>query len=237
MARHHDRLPATNYPELSDWPEYTHLTAQHADLQARYRSSAQETDRLDRTRDTALEADREAYAQALLDGKDDPGQAQTHAHDQAAADKRRECDALRLAVQRTEVTIQELIEAEAPKRLAALESQADAEQRKTQAALAKFITFLVGMQETRAQAAWLRRVLSDGHATSYRGGNGIPTGHAEGLKAPNGYDHTLQNALDALDRTVQPAAPTEARAPGEHVPLRDQTWAEVGPAFNDWIDA
>lgn len=231
MARYADRLAAITYPEVSDWPAFTHLTAQHADLQARYRAAAQEADRLDRTRDTALEADREAYAQALLDGKDDPGQAHTQAHDKAAADKRRECDALRVAVQRTEDAIQDLLEAEGADKVAALGTRTDADRRKAQTAMAKLADLLGSIQENKAQVAWIQRALRDGRPTSYRGGAAASTGYAEGLKGPNGYDHTLADVFAALERAIQPPAPMAPRQPGRHVPPDQQNWGHVGAAL------
>lgn len=237
MARYRDRLAAITYPELGDWPEFTRLTAQHADLQARYRAAAEEADRLDRTRDTALEADREAYAQALLDGHDDPGQAHTHAHDKAAAAKRRECDALRVAVQRTEDAVQDLLGDDGQARMESLEAQADADRKKAQAAMAKLAAHLGSVQETKAQVAWVRKVLRDGRPTSYKGGKAATTGYAEGLKGPNGYNHTLKAVFAALDRALQPPAPAEPRRPGRHVPPDQQNWGHVGAALTSGRDA
>lgn len=231
MARYRDRLAAITYPDMGDWPEFTRLTAQHGDLQARYRAAAEEADRLDRSRDHALEADREAYAEALLDGQDDPGQAHTQAHDKAAADKRRECEALRVAVQRTEDAIQDLLEAEGQARVEALTAQADADRRKAQAAMSKLATLLGSVQETKAQVAWVRRSLRDGRPTSYKGGAAATTGYMEGLKGPNGYDHTLEAVFAALDRALQPPAPVEPRRPGRHVPPDQQNWGAVGAAL------
>lgn len=231
MARYRDRIAALTYPEAAGWPEFTRLTAQHADLQTRYRDTAGEADRLDRTRDTALDKDREAYAQALLDGKADPGQKHTQAHDKKAADKRRERDALRVAVQRTEDTIQDLLETEGTDRVASLDADLTEGREKAQALLADLATRLSTIQENRAVAAWVRKALRDGHATSYRPATAGTTGWAEGLKRANGEDHTLADVFAALDRTLQPPAPAEPRRPGAHVPPDQQNWGQVGAAL------
>lgn len=229
MAR--DRLAALIYPDVTDWPEFTHLTAQHADLQARYRDAMTEADRLDRTRDTALEKDREAYAQALLDGKGDPGQKHTQAHDKAAADKRREGDALRVAVQRTEDAIQDLLEDQGTDRVAALEADVAEGREKALVLLGELADLLGSIQETNAQVAWVRKALRDGRPTSYKGGNAGTTGYVQGLKGPNGYDHTVADVFAALNRALQPPAPVEPRRPGRHVPPDQQNWGQVGAAL------
>lgn len=62
---------------------------------------------------------------------------------------------------------------------------------------------------------------------------GLPVDHlhAEGLKEPNGYDHTLEAVFAVLDRALQPPAPVEPRRPGRHVPPDQQNWGAVGAAL------
>lgn len=228
MAR--NRMAAMTYPEVDGWADFTRLTTQHADLQARYRDALNEADRLDRTRDQAQEKDRDAYAQALLDGKGDPGQKHTQAHDKAAADKRREGEALRVAVQRTEDTIHDLLEAEGGAKVAALEADLGVAREKAQALLAELATHLGSIQDTQSVVAWVQRTLREGRPTSYRALGGL-AGRVEGLKRPNGEDHILDDVLAALNSTVQPPTAPTPPAPGTHVPLDQQNWGHVGSAL------
>ena len=109
--------------------------------------------------------------------------------------------------------------------------------QKAQAAMGKLAALLGSVQETKAQVAWVRRTLRDGRPTSYKGGQAATTGYAEGLKGPNGYDHTLDAVFAALDRALQPPAPAEPRRPGRHVPPDQQNWGHVGAALTSGSDA
>lgn len=228
MAR---RIAPITYPEVHGWKAFTDLQTRHLDLQVRYRDTAQASDRLDRTRDQALEADREAYAQALIDRKPDPGQKHVQAHDKAAADKRREMEALQVAVQRTEDEIQDLLEAEGAEQAADLEAAMAESREKAQGLLEDLAAVLIDVQAQGSVAGWIRRTRKDGQATSYRGVGGGTTGLAEGLKGPNGYDHTLDAVFTALRNTLEGPKPPKVRQPGEHVPLQEQNWGEVQAAL------
>ncbi|QIK76044.1 hypothetical protein [Nocardioides piscis] len=219
------------YPEVEEWKAFTGLQARHLELQDRYRDTAKASDRLDRTRDQALEADREAYAQALIDGKPDPGQKHVQAHDKDAAAKRREMEALQVAVQRTEDEIQDLLNAEGAEQAAALEAAMAEGRVKAQGLLEELAAVLTDVQTQGAVAAWIQRARRDGQAVSYRGASTGTTGLAEGLKGPNGYDHTLEAVFTALRATLEGPKPPKVRQPGEHVPLQEQNWGAVAEAL------
>lgn len=228
MARH---IAPIAYPEVPDWKAFTDLRARHLDLQGRYRDTAQASDRLDRTRDHALEADREAYAQALIDGKPDPGQKHVQAHDKDAAAKRREMEALQVAVQRTQDEIQDLLDAEGAAQVAELQAVMTEGRTQAQGLLEDLAGILTEVQRRQAVADWIARALRDRQATSYRGATGGTTGLAEGLKGPNGYEHTLEAVFASLRATLEGPKAPKVRKPGEHVPLQEQNWGDVQAAL------
>ena len=227
MAR---RMATMTYPEVPDWKAFTDLRARHLDLQDRYRDAAQDSDRLDRTRDQALEADRDAYAQALIDGKPDPGQKHTQKHDQEAAAKRREMEALRLAVQRTEDEIQDLLGADGKERLEALQAGMADDRAKAQALLDDLAAAMEDLGACQAVAAWLQRAMNDYQPRAFTG-TGPGMGRVQGLKRPNGEDHITTDVLAALRATLEGPQPPKARQPGEHVALQEQNWGEVQAAL------
>lgn len=227
MAR---RIATMTYPEVPDWAPFTDLRARHLDLQQRYRDAANDSDRLDRTRDRALEADRQAYAQALIDGKSDPGQEHTQQHDKAAAAKRREMEALRLAVQQTEDEIQDLLGSEGAERLAILQGELASDRTKAQGLLDRLTGAMEGMGARQSVTTWLQRAVKDYEPRSFTG-TGAGMGRVVGLKKPNGEDHIATEVLAALRATLDGPKPPKVRQPGEHVPLQEQNWGAVQEAL------
>lgn len=222
------RVAATQYPAIPTWTSYSALLARHAELVERHRQAGRDLDRLDRTRDAAVEADRSAYADALAAGDKDPGAKITEKHDKDAAAKRRELDALALAVHRVEGEITRLIDAEGDGQLEQLVSLAEADREASQLLVADLQAAYFRLRREQAVTAWLSRAL-EGEAISYRdrGAGVLP-----GMMRPSGDPYSAEDLLASLAQSLEPTTRT-AREPGQHVPLADQT---LGAGMDAWAE-
>jgi len=78
MAEPFVHLNLPNLAELElehDWPDVATLIGEYQRLQAEHHKAAATLDELLAARPAAIERDRESYAKAIRDGKDDPGEA------------------------------------------------------------------------------------------------------------------------------------------------------------------
>jgi len=163
------------------------LVTEHAAVRARHYD-------LVNGRWQAAERDRDAYATAIADGKDDPGQEQTRQHDAQITDAARREEALEVAVSRARQTFVEAVERRKEPVLASAQEREEKERVALLAAVEQVAEHRRHLAEARHLKTWVEKVAEEGHAR-WRPGTG---GSLPGVRGPNGEPVLFGQVVDAL---------------------------------------
>ncbi len=184
--------------------------AEHAALLTRQQSAAQDLLDLEDRRRVAVNADRDAYAQALRSGRPDPGQPRTTEFDAQLVEARRLLAGLATAVA---ASADEVLTAVARARET---WQVDTARAETEArtrwleAIDALDAARVALVQARSVGAWL-----EGPADRYKDWT-PPVGR---LAAQHGGPHNWTDVVDALRADLAPAAAPAAPAVDETQPV------------------
>jgi len=163
------------------------LVAEHAAVRARHYD-------LVNSRWQAAERDRDAYATAIADGKDDPGQEHTRRHDAQITDAARREEALEVAVARARQTLVEAVERRKGSVLASAAEREEKERAALLAAVEQVAAHRHKLAEARHLKTWVEKVADEGHAR-WRPGLG---GHLPGIQGPSGEPVLFGQVVEAL---------------------------------------
>ncbi len=216
----HSRIRPLALPPVEHLPKaVAKVAAEHATLVEREQAAAQTLLTLENARRVAVNADRDAFAQALRTGKDDPGTPKTAEYDAEIAKARRLAEGLTTAVAAsTDEVLAAVARARPAWQVDAAQREVDARTRYLEAvdALNRARGALV---QARSVGAWL-----EGPADSRYKTWSPPV---RGLPAPHGGPTNFGDVVAALAGDL-PAVPTAAPAAAPPAPDLDES--PVSPA-------
>ena len=177
------------------------LVTEHAAVRARHYD-------LVNSRWQAAERDRDAYATAIADGKDDPGQEHTRQHDAQITDAARREEALEVAVSRARQTFVAAVERRKEPVLASARDREEKERVALLEAVEQVAEHLHKLAEARHLKTWVEKVSEEGHAR-WRPGDG---GHLPGVKGgPSGEPVLVGQVVEALRSLCESPQTTDQR--------------------------
>ena len=161
---------------------------------------------LEEQRERAVAADRQAFAKALANGKQDPGTATLDAHDAAAAAARRKAEALDLAVETAAKALGDAIALHGAEWAATVEAELDDAVDAYAALVEQVITARTRVDHLRGVLSFIRQPQGRGYSPA---GGRLLT-----LVGQNGEPFRTVVVLDALraDATPPPREPDPAAA-------------------------
>ena len=121
-----------------------------------YRLARQDEIELEQTRDQAVEADRQAYADAVEAGKPDPGPKRTKAHDEKHAAAVRRSEAVEIALERSRTRLLEAMDEHRDELRDAAEKRVAQSRAALRAGLDDLLIRHGELQQALALAGWAR---------------------------------------------------------------------------------
>lgn len=179
--------------------EYTQARGQHYDLV--------------KSRSQAVDRDRLAYTEAIEEGKSDPGQEQTRAHDALVAEAARREEALELALERAYTKLLDAIERRKHHVVTCAHERAEKARQALAGAIEQVAEHRRSLAEAYALEIWVEKVASQGSA------HWNPLSYLVSLRSLQGRGGdpvTVDQTLDALRALATP--------PDDHVTADQRSW-------------
>ena len=173
-------------------------------LEAERHKAVTERGRLERARNGAVEADREAYAAALRGGKkEDPGTSATEKADKAIAAARRRDEALATAAGQTRAELAEVIRAERSELERVAEENVEQARERFRSALEGLVAEQRGLSEALGFSGWLAGFPE----TIYAPAKHTPA--VRGIATLSGDPPRFEQVAEALACLAEPLRPAQ----------------------------
>ena len=173
-------------------------------LEAERHKAVTERGRLERARNGAVEADREAYAAALRGGKkEDPGTSATEKADKATAAARRREEALATAAGQGRAELAEVIRAERSELERVAEENVEQARERFRSALEGLVAEQRGLSEALGFSGWLAGFPE----TIYAPAKHTPA--VRGIATLSGDPPRFEQVAEALARLAEPLRPAQ----------------------------
>lgn len=178
---------------------------EYARLREERNAAAAAVQDLEASRGSAAEADRQALADALRRGEQDPGDVRTREAEAAIADAQRRADALSVAARDAGRELVATVE----RQRAALEAKLGRREEAARRAIGDAVDALAAahdaLDEVLSLAGWLREFPAGKWPRKY-------LGRTPGLLQPNGSPHSTADVLAALRRLAERPEPSKQAA-------------------------
>jgi len=159
------QLPLEHPPlELISERPVREAVEKHGELLTEYQTTVRRRQALERTRQQAVLADRNAYATAIAEGKEDPGQPATRERDAEITETARREEALEVAVTRAREAELEAIARAAPKLRAHARKTAEKERRALLEAIDQVAEHRLRLAEAVELENWTATAPQEGYA-------------------------------------------------------------------------
>ena len=218
-------------PESKLWPEVQPLAKEYRKLVGDRRAAQQQLGQLEDAHVRAVESDKVAYAQALREGKPDPGNKAVEKLNKERANTRRTIESLEVAILEVEAELEDAIEAQK----AGQSERIQAEIEEACVVYAAAIDELAVARQSLAEIVAMRHFLKEFPERGYK-----PAGWPVfKLQAPSGDPYDFGRVSDALHNEIEviQAPPRDASVaepaglPVEYLHEVDSEWND---RYGDW---